>query len=101
MKLWVELPKPTVSPLSDGIGCVVSYGGEHRAVFTIGNVSVAFDEELGHINGCPGSISFTEYADDPVHINGTSVRDVSDPAEKLLYALAADLGYTLRKGVEP
>jgi len=95
--------KPVLRPKSDGTGYDFCRVGEHCAVLTIGAVSLAFD---GRNNwdwdssvDCSGEgevIELMEYHDDPVRLHGNGVECVdgrNSPAEQLLYALAADLGY--------
>lgn len=93
MNLRVNLKPPVVE--NDG---KLRVGDAYSACLKIGNVSVAFDGRPDRRGGvfCLG---YHEYYNDPVRINDTSVHDVSDPAEKLLLALAADLGYdVVRRG---
>ena len=75
---------------------------DHHGHLQIGNVSVAFDDRNDWCNreSCSRDticVELFELADDPVQLNGTSVTDISDPADKLLFALAADRGYRLEK----
>ena len=98
INLLIELAKPVLVAKSDGIGYDVRREGEHRAVLTIGNVSLAFD---GHNNfvAVPDAnldrevIELFDYADDPVRLGYASYNGGDSPAESLLFALAADLGY--------
>jgi len=100
--LRLVLAKPVMTPKSDGTGYETCRVGEHRATLQIGNVSLAFDGR----NNWDGTnewecdagevIELMEYHDDPVrlHDDGVELSDGRDsPAEKLLYALANDLGY--------
>lgn len=88
----------------DGTGFKVStgYGGNY-AVLKIGNVSLAFDDrnEWEAKEGYSGfNIERSELTDDPVSLHDKSVADLdgnSDPAYRLLVALASDLGYGLVK----
>ncbi|MHC4302537.1 MAG: hypothetical protein ACYS7Y_35200 [Planctomycetota bacterium] len=84
----------------DGTGFEVCAGTRNRAQLQIGNVSVAFDDHNDWVaeDGFTGlNLVMSENRDDPVRLNGTSVHDVSDPADKLLFALAADRGFRLEK----
>lgn len=96
-------PKLNLQARHDGTGFVLetAYAG-HSGHLKIGNVSVAFDDRNDHRPDTAGRVDgvcvqLSELHDDPVRVNNTSVHDVSDPAEKLLLALAADLGYSVEK----
>lgn len=85
-----------------GFGLVTGYTG-HHAQLQIGNVSIAFDDcnnwqkpaEDGAYSGIV--IKLSELSDDPVRFNDDSPTDVNGFAAKLMYSLAADLGYRLEK----
>jgi hypothetical protein len=103
MLLTVELAAPVRRPHSDGTGYDVrnAYNGHHLHL-EIGNVSIAFDDRDVWLCPADGShdrpvLQFGEYTDDPVRLDGTSCPRCKDTAETLLFALAADLGYTLSK----
>ena len=83
--------KMTISSPARGAGenAYDAEGGYH-AVFSAGNVSIAF---LNHYDG----EELTVYKDCPVELDGVGCPNCDDPAETLLFALAADLGYTLVK----
>lgn len=106
MKLTIQPATPVLRPLSDGTGFELCREGEYRASLTIGNVSVAFDGRnnrrgIGRYGG--NQLDLSEYADDPVRLDGDSVADRDQPlgqadsAVSLLHALAADLGYTVTR----
>jgi hypothetical protein len=94
----------------DGTGYefVVGYN-DHKGHLQIGNVSVAFDDRNNFRCGddeYSGAVAqVEENRDDPVRLNGQSVPKLRDPAEMLMRALAADLGFTVTKagceGCEP
>jgi hypothetical protein len=84
----------------DGTGYAVCIEGEPRVNVRIGNVSIAFDYRNGYDGDAdyPGIVlELAEYRDDPVRLNGTSFKDCADPAERVLRALAADLGYRIER----
>jgi hypothetical protein len=91
--------KPVLRPKSDGTGYDFYRVGEHKAVLKVGNVSLAFDGRNnwdGREDNQGEVIELMEYHDDPVRLHGESVEgsDGRDSvAERLLFALAADLGY--------
>jgi hypothetical protein len=82
----------------DGSGYDVCVGRDPKVHLQVGNVSVAFDDrnifraEEGY-SGC--IVQVGAMTDDPVRLAGKSVLAGCSPAEKLLYALADDLGYSL------
>jgi len=97
--LLIKLAKPVMMPKSDGSGYETCRVGEHRATLQIGNVSLAFDgrNQWDGREDCRAEvIELSDYYDDPVRLNGNSVEGSegrNNPGEKLLFALAADLGY--------
>jgi len=105
MRLTVELAKPRMTTMTDGKGFTLhtAYDG-HRVQLSIGNVSVAFDgRNVFEPTGCMfagGDVyQFGNYADDPVRLFNTPVAGESC-AEKLLMALAVDLGYSVSRNEE-
>jgi len=98
MDLVVELAKPVLQVKRDGTGYETRRVGEHCASLTIGNVSLAFDGRNnwdGRFDVDREVIELMEYSDDPVRLNNVSCPGGDSIAEKLLFALAADLGYTV------
>lgn len=82
----------------DGSGYDVRREGEHRANLRIGNVSLAFDGRNNFVshdvyNFDRERIELSEYRDCPVRLNCVDFNSGSNPAESLLLALAADLGF--------
>jgi hypothetical protein len=98
--LQITLAKPVLLPKTDGTGYDFCRVGEHHAVLKIGNVSLAFDgrNNWDERDDCTGEvIELMEYHDDPVRLDNEAVRGGEGPAEKLLFALAADLGYCVSR----
>ena len=93
-------PKVVMNDRRDGSGFTLgpAYGGHHGHL-AIGNVSIAFDDRNDYrekdVSGI--CVQLSELRDDPVRLNNISVHDIYDPADKLLFALAADRGYRLEK----
>ncbi len=90
-----------VNPGGNGFSLKAGYGG-HQAQLQIGNVSLAFDdrndftgEEDANYSSC--YVQLNEMTDDPVRVNNVSVTGYANPAERLLHALAVDLGYFVEK----
>lgn len=103
MILTIQTAAPILSNDGDGSGFTVCmpYDG-HNARLTIGNVSIAFDGRNGWKRPDNDSydgfcMEFAEYRDDPVRLGGDSCPSCDDVAETIMYALAADLGYTVSK----
>jgi len=96
-----KAPELRVKPDGTGYDVHVPYNGT-RAQLQIGNVSVAFDDRNG-FRGEDGEtygavyVQLGENTDDPVRLNGGSVDPGRGCAEKLLYALAADLGFRVER----
>jgi len=83
---------------TDGSGYEVCVGRDPKVHLKVGNVSVAFDDRNqfkadDEYSGC--IVQVGPLTDDPVRLNGESVRDGDSPAVKLLFALADDLGYSI------
>ncbi len=101
MKLQIKLAGPIFVPKTGGTGYDVQRIGEHHAVFTVGNVSVAFDGRnnwRGDAEYEGEVIELSEYKDCPVRLGTVDYPKVGrDPAEILLCVLAADLGYTVTR----
>jgi hypothetical protein len=101
--LTIEQKAPEVRVKPDGTGFELDAGYEGvRAHLKLGNVSVAFDARnqwRGRDGETFGAVytELGEYTDDPVRLNGGSVDPGRDTAEKLLFALAADLGYRIER----
>lgn len=103
MILTVQPADPIVTPRTDGTGFDVrtAYSG-HHANLVIGNVSIAFDgrnEWRGDEDSSATGVvmQFAEYHDSPVRLDNVDCPRCDDVAETILFALAADLGYTLSK----
>jgi len=98
LTLTIQLAKPNLQPLRSGLGHTVytAYDG-HNAMLSIGNVSIAFDgRNLWEGEAGRGDMyQFGEYTDDPVRLNGVSCPVGSNVAERIMRALAADLGYSV------
>lgn len=85
---------------SDGSGYTVYPSRGAHVHLQVGNVSVAFDDRnIFHADGDYSGIvvQVGPLTDDPVRLNGESVTVGDSPAEKLLRALAADLGYRISR----
>lgn len=100
--LTVELAAPTltVKPNGKGFNIRKAYG-DHKVRLQIGNISVAFDDRDGYVSNehheCQGeAFAFSDYRDDPVRRFNTPVEG-DGCAEKLFFALAAELGYSVRR----
>ena len=102
INLTIIPAKPVLRAKSDGTGYDFERVGNHHATLKIGNVSLAFDgrNNWDSREANQGEvIELMEYHDDPVRLNGTSVEGCeghNNGAERLLHALAADLGYFVR-----
>ena len=100
ISLNIEPAKPVLVAKPDGSGYDVRTKGEHHACLFIGNVSLAFD---GRDNFVPNPdlnldrkrIELSEYRDCPVRLNGVDFNGGHNPAESLLFALAADIGFSV------
>jgi hypothetical protein len=101
MKLTIQPATQVLRPKSDGTGFELCREGEHRAILAVGNVCVAFDgrNNWAGTEGYSGEvIELAEYKDCPVRLGSVDCPKVGrDPAEILLCALAADLGYTVTR----
>ena len=102
ISLSIEPAKPVFVARSDGSGYYIRREGEHRASLLIGNVSLAFDGRnnfvgQGTFNFDRERIELSEYGDCPVRLDGVDCPKCADAAETLLFALAADLGYTVSR----
>lgn len=103
MLLTVSLATPIRRPNSDGTGYSIrnAYCG-HGLQLQIGNVSIAFDGRDvwecadGDTYGNP-ILQFSEYTDCPIRLGNDDCPKCADSSEALLFALAADLGYSIRK----
>ena len=98
MKLQITPARLIAAPTPDGKGYELYREGEHNARLTIGNVTVAFDGRNNWSGGpaCSEVIELSEYTDCPVQLGcADSPRVGRSSTEKLLYALAADLGYSV------
>jgi hypothetical protein len=106
MKLTIQLANAVLLPLPDGSGYTVDRVGEHCAWLAVGDVTVAFDGR-NNWHGDPDMdlraeiIELSEYKDDPVRLDDVSCPKCDDPAETLLFALAANLGYTVSRDDPP
>lgn len=103
MLLTVQLADPVRRPHSDGTGYDIrnAYNG-HNIGLKIGNVSIAFDDrdvwECPDDDGvCSPVLQFSEYRDCPVQLDGVDCPKCDNVAETIMFALAADLGYTVSK----
>jgi len=101
MELSILLKRPEVNVCAGGKGFELRFPDKpvYNVYATFGNVSVAFDQRNyarhDDAEDCGVSLEFGAYDDDPVRLNDERVDDGDSPAEKLLFALAADLGYDL------
>jgi hypothetical protein len=98
-----------VTPNSDGTGYTVqpAYAG-HSVHLDIGNVSIVFDDR--NIWAAPGNevyssvvLQFAEYRDDPVRLcNAPMAVNPGETgcAERIMRALAIDLGFTVKRDSE-
>ena len=99
--LRIELAKPVLQVQPDGVGYETRRVGNHRANLHVGNVSLAFDGRNnwdGRFDVDREVIELSEYHDDPVRLGSVSCPGGDSVAETLLFALAADLGYTVCTG---
>lgn len=103
MILTIQLAAPIVEPKPDGSGyeILTAYDG-HNIQLQIGNVSIAFDgrnefKAIGDEAYCDPIMEFSGYHDCPVRLDGDDCPKCDDVAETILFALAADLGYTVSK----
>ena len=91
MELIVNLKRPEMG--RDGN---MSFGEAYCVCLKIGNVSVAFDTRAFKPNKDNAfEFEYSELTFDPVELNEKEVVEGYNSAEKLLFALAADLGYNL------
>ena len=102
IRLNIEPAKPVLVASPDGSGYYVHREGEHRASLHVGNVSLAFDGRNNFVGqGCFNfdreRIELSEYKDCPVRLNRVDFGGNDDPAESLLRALAADLGFSVAR----
>ena len=103
LTLTVQLAAPVRRPHSDGTGYDIrnAYNG-HHVQLQIGNVSIAFDDRDVWLCPDDGSyaspvLQFSENTDCPVRFDGDDCPKCDDVAETIMFALAADLGYTVSK----
>ena len=104
MILTVQPATPIITARKDGSGYDVSapYSG-HNIQLQIGNVSLAFDDRnvwraSRDDVDYPGIVmEFMEYADCPVRLDGDDCPKCTSAAETLLFALAADMGFTVSR----
>ncbi len=103
MLLTVQLAASVRRPHSDGTGHDIrnAYNG-HTLHLQIGNVSIAFDGRDVWLCPDDGSyhapvLQFSEDTNCPVRLDGYDCPKCDDVAETIMFALAADLGYTLTK----
>jgi hypothetical protein len=100
ISLNIEPAKPVLVAKPDGSGYEVRNEGEHRASLHVGNVSLAFDGRNNFV-GDPDlnldreRIELSEYRDCPVRLGRVDFNGGRNPAESLLFALAADLGFSV------
>ena len=100
MRLLIKPASLVATPKPDGMGYDLRREGEHCAHLTIGNVSVAFDGCNNWVGGTGRDsevILLSEDADCPVRVHGRGLEDIGGPAILLLYALADDLGYSVKR----
>jgi hypothetical protein len=101
------IPRMVMRNKMDGSGFefVTDYSG-HKGHLQVGNVSIAFDgrnnfdarNDRGEIDEYSETVvELSENRDDPVRYNNDSVTGSYSAAEKMLYALAKDLGYSIKK----
>ena len=94
-------PNLVMDTRSDGKGFDLrATFSDNHGQLQIGNVSIAFDDRNILTGGHSYSglvVQLGPLTDDPVRLDNRSVTDGDSPEERLLYALAADLGYKVEK----
>ncbi len=96
MKLTVQPAKPFLVDKTSGYEIRIPNCG-HHVQLQIGSVSIYFDDcnnYEGNVNGVVMEFSESFYC--PVRLNGDECPK-GDVAEIIMFAIAADLGYTLSK----
>ncbi len=103
MILTIQLASPKLVAKPNGFGYELFMGiNGHHVQLQIGDVSVAFDGRnnwQGHEDGSYSNavMQFSELHDCPIRLDNEDCPPCDDTAETLLFALAANLGYTLSK----
>jgi hypothetical protein len=100
VKLMIQ-PSMVLLGKEDGSGYDIRTDSDnHKAILSIGDVSVAFDgrNNFDNVSGYYGSvIELSDYENDPVRRDNKSIQAGIGCAEKLLIALAEQLGYSITR----